>query len=89
MKIEIKAQPNVSNNTGYLDFKVSAEWTDDQSNPTAASAVSTARLEITDSASMTIANSNATSTVEKAGNSAELVSFSTTVKDGSYNLNLL
>ena len=89
MKVEIKAQPNVSSTTGYVDFKVSAKGTDDQNNPTEAAAVSTARLQITDAASITVANSNATSTVEKAGNSAELVSFSTTVKDGSYNLKYL
>jgi hypothetical protein len=89
MKIEVKAQPNVSNNTGYVDFKVSAKGTDEQSNPTEASPVSAARLDITNAASMTIANSNATSTVEKAGSSAELVSFSSTVKDGNYNLTSL
>ena len=86
MKIKIEAQPNVSSTDGYVDFKVSAAGSDEQGNDTEASAVSAARLQITNTASITVANSNATSTVEKAGNSAELVSFSTTVKDGSYNV---
>ncbi|MBQ9553954.1 hypothetical protein IJU97_03200 [bacterium] len=89
MKIKITAQPNVANCTGYVDFKVYAEGSDENGNTTNASKVSAARLQVTEAASMTVANSNATSTVERAGNSAELVSFSTTVKDGSYNLTSL
>jgi hypothetical protein len=65
MKIKITAQPNI-NTVGSITFKVSAEGTDTQGNKATASSASAVTLSITESASITVANSKASSTVEKA-----------------------
>ena len=87
MKIKITAQPNVATDGKDFTFKVSAIGTDGNGNDVEASTTNTAKLSITDSASITIANSSAKSEVVRDGSNSELLSFSTTVKDGSYNLN--
>jgi len=89
MKVKITAQPNIIDLTGSVTFGVSAEWTDANGNPVRASKVNAAKLEITNAASATIANSTASSTVVKDGSNSELLTFTTTVKDWSYNLTSL
>jgi hypothetical protein len=86
MKVKITAQPNIIDLTGSITFGVSAAGTDANGNPVRASKVNAAKLEITNEASASIANSAASSTVVKDGSNAELLAFSATVKDGSYNL---
>jgi hypothetical protein len=86
MKIKITAQPNIIDLTGSITFGVSAVGTDSNGNTVRASKVNAAKLEITNAASASIANSAASSTVVKDGSNAELLAFSATVKDGSYNL---
>ena len=86
MRIKITAQPLINKFTGSITFKVGAEGTDSQGNNAKASAASAVTLSITESASINIANSVATSTVEKAGATSELVRFTSTVKNGSLTL---
>jgi hypothetical protein len=88
MKIMIKAQPNMST-TGYVDYTVSASGTDFNGNSVAATSVAASRLEVTDSASVTVASSNTDSTVIRDGSNAEILSFTATAKDGSYDLTSL
>ena len=83
MKVKITAQPSISKYTWSITFKVKAEGSDSQGNEAKATQVSAVALEITEKASLSIANSAASSTVEKAGSNAELVKFSTTVKNWS------
>ena len=85
MKIKIVAQPNMAQ-TGYIDFTVSANGSDSNGNEVKATSVSASRLEITESATATIASSNSDSTVIKDGSNAEILSFTVTAKDGSYDL---
>ena len=89
MKIKITAQPNIVDLTGSITFGVSAEWTDANGNTVKASKVNAAKLEITNDASATIANSTASSTAVRDWSNAELLTFTTTVKDWSYNLTKL
>ncbi len=86
MKIKIVAQPNVSKAGWEFTFKVQAKGTDSSSNDVESSSTNTAKLSITNSASATIANSSAKSEVVRDGSNAQLLSFTATVKDGSYNL---
>ena len=88
MKIKITAQPNMST-TGYVDYAVSAKGTDSQGNDVEATPVSASRLQVTDSATVTIATSSTDSAVIKDGSNAELLSFTATAKDGSYDFNAL
>ena len=88
MKIMIKAQPNMGT-TGYIDFTVGAKGTDSNGNDVAATSVSASRLEITESATVTIASSNSESSVIRDGSNAEILSFTATAKDGSFDVNNL
>ena len=88
MKIKIAAQPNMAT-TGYIDFTVSAKGTDAQGNDVEATSVAASRLQITESATVTVASSNTDSSVIKDGSNAEILSFTATAKDGSFDLNKL
>ena len=88
MKIKITAQPNVAK-TGHVEFMVSAKGSDYNGNDVAATPVSASRLDITESATVTVASSNSDSTVIRDGSNAEILSFTATAKDGSYDLNEL
>jgi hypothetical protein len=88
MKLVIKAQPNVQR-AGSITFKILASGTDANGNPVVATPVDTAKLEITGNSEATIATSSASSTVVKDGSNTELVSFRTTIKNGSYDLSKL
>jgi lipopolysaccharide export system protein LptA len=65
---------------------LNAKGDDSQSNPTVAKNIRTLKLEILDSAEVTIANSSASSTVEVASSNAELLRFSSEVENGSATL---
>ena len=86
MKIKIAAQPNIAT-LGYVDYMVSAKGTDAQGNDVEATQVSASRLQITDAASLTIASSSSESSVIRDGSNTEVLSFTTTVKDGTADLN--
>jgi hypothetical protein len=86
MKIKLTAQPNISKYIWSVQFKVSWAGSDAQWNTVNANPVSAAKLEITAGAEISVANSAATSTAEIAGNNAELVKFTATVKNGSKQL---
>jgi hypothetical protein len=88
MKIMIKAQPNMST-TGHIEYMVSASGTDSNGNDVAATEVSASKLQVTESATVTIASSNSDSTVIRDGSNAEILSFTATAKDGSFDLNEL
>ena len=85
MKIKIVAQPNIGVQ-GSIVFKVGAEGSDAQGNKVTAVAVNAAQLDITDGAEISLASSNTKSAVVKDGSNAEIISFTTTVKNGSYDL---
>ena len=85
MKLKITAQPTIAN-TWSITFAISANGTDSNGNAVTAPAVNAAKLQITDGANITVASSNATSTVVRDGSNAELLTFTSTVKDWSYDL---
>ena len=88
LKIKVTAQPSVVA-TGSITFKIAAKWTDSEGNDAIATEISTSKLEITEGASITVANATSSSTVEKDGSEATLATFTSTVKNGSYELNSL
>ena len=87
MKIKITAQPNIESATGSVTFQVGAEGSDENGNDVVATPTTAAKLEVTATSSATVASSSSSSTVILDGANTELVTFTATVKDGSYDLN--
>jgi hypothetical protein len=85
MKIKIFAQPNIGVE-GSIVFKIGAEGSDSQGNKVTAVAVNAAQLDITAGAEISVASSSSTSAVVRDGSNTEIISFTTTVKNGSYDL---
>jgi len=89
MKVKITAQPTITLGDGKsysISFDVGAIGTDSEGNDAKATAASSSKLQITTASEVTVANSDASSTVEKDGSSAELAKFTATVKNGSLSL---
>jgi hypothetical protein len=86
MKIKITAQPNIATATGSVTFEVGAVGFDENGNDVVATSTNSAKLEVTGAATATIASASASTSVILDGANAELLSFTTTVKDGSYDL---
>jgi hypothetical protein len=88
MKVKITAQPTISR-AGDVTFEIQAKGSDSQGNAVESTKITTAKLEITNESEATVANSNASSTVVRDGSNAELLTFTATIKNGSYDLQQL
>jgi hypothetical protein len=86
MKIKITAQANIGK-TYNITFQVGAKGSDENGNDVEATPTTAAKFEVTAGASATIATSSSSSSVILDGANTELLSFTTTVKDGSFDLN--
>ena len=87
-KVIIEASvTSTAGNTGNIIFDVQARGTDTNGNQSVSSLARTVTLSIVDSASITIANQNAVSSVVVEGSNAELTRFTTTVRDGTVVIN--
>ena len=85
MKIKITAQANMSATWDFI-FSVGAKWTDSNGNPTTATPVNSSKLQVTAGAELSTSSSTSSNSVIRDGSNAELISFTTTVKNGSYDL---
>jgi hypothetical protein len=86
MKIVIKAQANIAS-TYEITFSVGANGSDENGNDVVATPTTASKFQVTDASTATVASSTASSTVILDGANTELVTFSATIKDGSYDLN--
>ena len=86
MKIKITAQPNIAEALGNVTFEVWAEGRDENGNDVVATPTNTSKLEITGAATATIASASASTSIILDGANSEILSFTTTVKDGTYDL---
>jgi hypothetical protein len=85
MKLKIEAQPSVDV-VGHITFSLTATGSDSQSNETVANPTNALKLEIVSSSDIAISNSAATSTVEVASSNAQLLKFSSRVRNGAATL---
>jgi len=85
MKIKITAQGNISS-VYNITYSVRAEGSDENGNDVVATPTTAAKFEVTAGATATVASSSSSSTVILDGANTELLTFTTTVKDGSYDL---
>ena len=85
MKIKITAQPNIAT-TWEVTYSVRAAGTDSNGNSVSATAVNTAKLQITEWADLSLSTTNSSSSVVKDWSNSELISFTTQVKNGSFEL---
>ncbi len=85
MKLKIEAQPSVDV-VGHITFSLTATGSDSQSNETVANPTNALKLEIVSSSDIAISNSAATSTVEVASSNAQLLKFSSRIRNGAATL---